>query len=125
MGKVGMAVCYDLRFAGLFQAMGEIDILVLPSAFTQKTGEAHWLPLLKARAIEKQCYLVAANQGGQHDNGRQTFGHSCILSPWGDELALIEKGQGLVSANFDPSFITKIRQQMPIVQHNRFRSHLV
>ncbi|MCC2617655.1 carbon-nitrogen hydrolase family protein [Aestuariibacter halophilus] len=124
-GRVGVAVCYDLRFPGLFQAMGQVDILVLPSAFTQKTGQAHWMPLLSARAIEKQCYVVAANQGGEHQNGRQTFGHSCVVSPWGEMLSMIEKGPGLAIAAVDDEHIHKIRTAMPVDQHNRFRSTFV
>lgn len=125
LGKIGMAVCYDIRFAGLFNAMDDVDILILPSAFTEKTGKAHWHNLLAARAIEKQCYLVAANQGGVHGNGRQTYGHSCIMSPWGEKLAEIEKGSGWISAQLDMQLIENIRKSMPIAQHNKFRSHLV
>ncbi len=87
IGNIGLAVCYDVRFPGLFTAMGDIDILVLPAAFTQRTGEAHWHALLQARAIEKQCFVVAPNQSGVHANGRETYGHSIILSPWGETLA--------------------------------------
>lgn len=124
-GRIGLAVCYDLRFAGLFQAMGEIDILTLPSAFTRKTGEAHWHSLLAARAIEKQCYVIAANQGGVHVNRRETYGHSCIISPWGVKLAEIDLGVGTVSATLDNQELAKIRQAMPVQQHNKFRSYLV
>lgn len=124
-GRLGIAVCYDIRFAGMFQAMGQIDVLVIPAAFTYKTGEAHWQSLLKARAIEKQCYLVAANQGGVHANGRQTYGHSCIISPWGEELASIESGEGMVESRIDPQLVEKIRSAMPVNQHNKFRSYLV
>ena len=124
-GRLGMAVCYDLRFAGLFQAMGQIDVLVLPSAFTRRTGQAHWHSLLAARAIEKQCYVVAANQGGVHANGRETYGHSCIYSPWGVNLSQIEQGVGVAQANMDRSEIEKVRRSMPVYQHNKFRSHFV
>lgn len=124
-GKLGIAVCYDIRFAGMFEAMGQLDVLALPSAFTETTGSAHWHSLLKARAIENQCYLVAANQGGEHENGRQTYGHSCIISPWGQNLAEIAKGAGIVSAPMNPDEITKIRRAMPVRQHNKFRSYFV
>lgn len=124
-GRVGVAVCYDLRFAGLFQAMDDLDLLVLPSAFTEKTGKAHWYPLLAARAIEKQCYLVAANQGGEHANGRQTYGHSCIFSPWGEELVKFDYGSAIIGANLDPALLAKVKANMPVSQHNRFRSHFV
>ena len=124
-GRMGMAVCYDIRFAGMFQAMEQIDLLVLPAAFTEKTGKAHWHSLLTARAIEKQCYLVAANQGGEHANGRKTFGHSCIISPWGEVLCEIPKGEGLIQIHQDNELINQIRKSMPIKQHDKFRSHLV
>lgn len=124
-GRLGLAVCYDLRFPSLFHAMGSIDVLVLPAAFTQKTGEAHWHPLLQARSIEKQCYVVAANQGGEHDNGRMTYGHSCIYSGWGELLTEIRQGPGCVSAQMDFEQLKQIRSNMPVTQHNRFRSELV
>ena len=124
-GKLGMAVCYDLRFPGLFQAMGQIDLLSLPAAFTQTTGQAHWHVLLRARAIELQCHVVAANQGGTHSNGRQTYGHSCIISPWGELQAEIRYGAGLITAPLDTQAQHRIRQHMPVYQHNKFRSHLV
>ncbi|MBT0586887.1 carbon-nitrogen hydrolase family protein [Alteromonas oceanisediminis] len=122
-GRVGLAVCYDVRFPGLFQAMPDVDVVVLPSAFTQKTGEAHWHALLKARSIELQAFMVGANQGGVHANGRETYGNSVIYSPWGKQLALIEKGVGSVTAPLKLSEIPKIRQSMPIMQHKKFRSH--
>lgn len=124
-GRLGIAVCYDVRFPGLFQAMGEIDVLALPAAFTQKTGMAHWHPLMQARSIEKQCYVVAANQGGEHRNGRMTYGHSCIYSGWGELLTEIRQGPGCVSAEMNFEQLQKIRANMPITQHNRFRSELV
>lgn len=122
-GNIGMAVCYDIRFAGLFQALPCLDVLVVPSAFTQRTGEAHWHALLQARAIELQCYVVGANQGGAHSNGRETFGNSCIYSPWGERLSCLDKGPGVVSASFDKELLSSIRQRMPIRQHTRFRSY--
>ncbi|MCV2885769.1 carbon-nitrogen hydrolase family protein [Aestuariibacter sp. AA17] len=123
-GRLGMCVCYDIRFAGMFNAMAQIDVLVVPAAFTQKTGEAHWHSLLQARAIENQCYVVAANQGGEHANGRQTFGHSCIISPWGKILAEIDYGAGSISSSLDFALCEQIRTSMPVAQHNKFRSHL-
>lgn len=124
-GRLGIAVCYDLRFPALFDAMGQIDVLALPAAFTQKTGEAHWHPLLQARSIEKQCYVVAANQGGTHLNGRSTFGHSCVYSPWGELLGEIAQGEGLFSVSQDLNYIREIRAKMPVAQHNKFRSKFV
>ncbi len=108
-----------------FTAMGDIDILVLPAAFTQRTGEAHWHALLQARAIEKQCFVVAANQSGVHANGRETYGHSLVLSPWGETLAERKTDVGLVSAKVDIAERETIKQNMPVAEHNRFRSHFV
>ncbi|MEI6896080.1 MAG: carbon-nitrogen hydrolase family protein [Psychromonas sp.] len=124
--KVGLAICYDLRFPGLFQSLRAqgADILLLPAAFTQVTGDAHWLPLLQARAIENQCYVVAANQGGLHDNGKKTFGHSMVISPWGTVLDKVEMGAGFVCAPFSKVAIDKLRASMPVMIHNRFTSVL-
>lgn len=128
LGRVGLAICYDLRFAGLFQAMcqqyGQIDILTLPAAFTEKTGRAHWHALLNARAIENQCFVVAANQGGEHANGRRTFGHSCILSPWGETLTQCTTGEAILATKPDMTQLKRIRQAMPVADQNRFRSYL-
>ncbi|WP_034475093.1 carbon-nitrogen hydrolase family protein [Aestuariibacter salexigens] len=122
-GRLGLAVCYDLRFAGLFHAMGEIDILALPSAFTKATGKAHWHPLIQARAIENQCYVVAPNQGGEHNNGRQTYGHSCIVSPWGEILVQKREGSGVIQTPCSAAELERIRASMPVRQHDRFRSN--
>lgn len=124
-GRLGLAVCYDVRFAGLFQAMGQLDILAIPAAFTKVTGAAHWHALLQARSIENQCYLVAADQGGIHANGRETYGHSLILSPWRESLAEIAVGQGTIQAEMDHQSIQDIRSSMPVHTHNQFRSYLV
>ena len=125
IGNIGLAVCYDVRFPGLFTAMGDIDILVLPAAFTQRTGEAHWHALLQARAIEKQCFVVAANQVGVHENGRETYGHSLILSPWGETLAQQAHELGVVQTCVTIAERETIKQNMPVAEHNRFRSHFV
>lgn len=124
--KVGLAICYDLRFPALFQALREqgADILLLPAAFTLKTGEAHWQPLLQARAIENQCYVVAANQGGTHLCGRQTYGHSMIISPWGEILDKLEMNEGSVCTPISNTIIKEVRTNMPIMAHNRFSSVL-
>lgn len=115
--KVGLTICYDLRFPSLFQTLRKqgADIILVPAAFTQTTGQAHWLPLLQARAIENQCYIIAANQGG-----REKYGHSMIISPWGEVLEQIEDGEGSIQHLFEKSQIEKIRQAMPILEHNRF-----
>ncbi|GLS89813.1 amidohydrolase [Psychromonas marina] len=124
--KVGLAICYDLRFPALFQTLRAqgADILLLPAAFTQVTGKAHWLPLLQARAIENQCYVIAANQGGTHLCGRQTYGHSMVISPWGEVLDSLDMNEGFVSAPFSKTVIDEVRNSMPIVAHNRFISVL-
>ena len=125
VGRIGLAVCYDVRFPGLFTAMGDVDILVLPAAFTQRTGEAHWTTLLRARAIEKQCFVVGANQTGVHENNRETYGHSAIISPWGDVMAERTTEPGSVSAEADISSREQLKLNMPVSEHNRFRSHFV
>jgi predicted amidohydrolase len=124
-GRLGLAVCYDLRFAGLFEAMGEIDVLVLPSAFTQVTGEAHWHPLLQARAIEKQCYVVAAAQTGVHENNRETYGHTSIWSPWGELLCEVRKEIGIAMFPMSKARLSDIKQSIPVSEHNKFRSSFV
>lgn len=121
--KLGLSICYDLRFPELFRSMFQqaVDIIAVPSAFTQQTGEAHWLTLLKARAIENACYVIAANQGGRHSHGRETFGHSCIISPWGEVLSLCEKGEGIAIAEFSRDFINEVRAKIPVHQHQRIQ----
>jgi predicted amidohydrolase len=121
---VGLGVCYDVRFPGLFQQMSKkgAQIIVLPSAFTQTTGEAHWHALLRARAIENQVYMVAAGQVGIHANGRQTYGHSMIVDAWGEIIAEKITGNGWIGGKFDRQRITQVRSTMPIQQHNRFNS---
>lgn len=121
-GRIGQIVCYDLRFPELVQQMSQIDILVVPSAFTKRTGEAHWHPLLQARSIENQCYVVASNQTGVHNNGRETYGNTCIYSPWGELLANLPSEQGWVSAKYDQTLLAKIRRNMPIQQHKTNRN---
>jgi predicted amidohydrolase len=119
---VGLAVCYDVRFPGLFQRLAHsgAQVIVLPSAFTQRTGEAHWHSLIKARAIENQLYIVAAAQGGIHANGRQTYGHSLIVDPWGSILAQATQGPALIHGCYDGELLRQVRQNMPLRQHNRF-----
>jgi nitrilase len=121
VGKLGLAVCYDLRFPELFREMlnSGLDVIALPSAFTEETGRAHWEVLLRARAIENQCYLVAANQGGLHENGRSTYGHSLIVGPWGEVLACKAKDEGVVSASFDQIKQARIRAEFPALSHRQ------
>jgi len=120
-GKLGMAVCYDLRFPELFRAMADVgmEICVLPSAFTSLTGRAHWEPLLRARAIENLCYMVAPDQGGYHKNGRETYGDSMIIDPWGVVLNRLPHGTGVVVSDIDLEKLRKTRMNFPSLQHKR------
>ncbi|GHT87137.1 apolipoprotein acyltransferase [Betaproteobacteria bacterium] len=121
-GKVGLSVCYDLRFPELFRAMGTVDLIVLPAAFVHTTGQAHWEVLLRARAIENQCYVLAPAQGGRHPNGRKTWGHSMVIDPWGDILACrSEEGEGVVVAELDFARLSEIRHSLPALRHRRLR----
>ncbi|CAL93912.1 carbon-nitrogen hydrolase family protein [Azoarcus olearius] len=116
-GRTGLSVCYDLRFPELFRAMAEPDLIVLPAAFTHTTGRAHWEVLLRARAIENQCYVMAPAQGGCHPSGRVTWGHSMIVDPWGEILACREEGPGFVAADLHPERIASVRASLPALEH--------
>lgn len=119
--RLGMAVCYDLRFPGMFARLAEIgmDLLALPAAFTVPTGQVHWQPLLQARAIESLVYVVASGQSGQHPGGRKTYGHSMIVGPWGEILAECPDGPGIVCADVDMIRLQRLRRQFPVLQHRR------
>lgn len=119
--RVGLSICYDLRFPELFRALmaPPCDLFVLPAAFTYPTGQAHWSLLLRARAVENQCYLLASAQGGTHENGRRTWGHSLVADPWGDVLAVLPEGEGVVCADLDPARIATVRRQLPALTHRR------
>ncbi|HZH56365.1 nitrilase-related carbon-nitrogen hydrolase [Yanghanlia caeni] len=117
LGKVGLSVCYDLRFPELYRAMNDVSLIVVPSAFTYTTGSAHWEILLRARAIENQCYVLAAAQGGKHENGRRTWGHSMLIDPWGDVVACLPEGEGAVTAALDLGRIESVRQSLPALAH--------
>jgi deaminated glutathione amidase len=116
--RVGQSVCYDLRFGELYRALAA-DVLLVPSAFTHTTGQAHWEVLLRARAIENQAYVIASAQGGLHENGRRTWGHSMVIDPWGEVLAMQSGGPGVVLADIDPARLQAVRQQLPALQHRR------
>lgn len=120
-GQTGLSVCYDLRFPELYRALSPLDLIVMPAAFTYTTGQAHWEVLLRARAIENQCYLLASAQGGQHENGRRTWGHSMLISPWGDILDQLPEGEGLVMGRVDPEQIAQVRLNLPALHHRVIR----
>jgi nitrilase len=118
-GRVGLSVCYDLRFPELYRAMGECALIVVPAAFTHTTGMAHWEVLLRARAIENQCYVLASAQGGTHRNGRRTFGHSMLVDPWGEVKAVLQEGEGVVAGALDPAFLSSVRESLPALRHRK------
>ena len=116
-GRIGLAICYDLRFPELFRAMKNVDIIALPAAFTETTGKMHWEVLLRARAIENLAYVVAAAQGGYHINARETHGNSMIVDPWGRVLDRLPRGSGVVIADVNPSYQASLRASLPALSH--------
>ena len=116
-GRIGLAVCYDLRFPEMFRAMKNVDIITLPSAFTETTGKVHWEVLVRARAIENLAYVVAAAQGGYHLSGRETHGNSMIVDPWGRVLDRLPRGSGVVVAEVNPSYQASLRASLPVLTH--------
>ncbi len=116
-GRVGLSICYDLRFPELYRAMGDVDIIVIPSAFTETTGKAHWETLVRARAIENLAYVVASAQGGYHLSGRETHGNSMIVDPWGVILDRLPRGSGVVIANINPAYQASLRKSLPALTH--------
>ena len=124
--NVGLSICYDLRFPELYRNLTALGakIITVPSAFTAVTGKAHWQALLQARAIENQVYIIAAGQQGVHENGRETWGHSMIISPWGEILACLEEGEGSISVEYSQQALDKIRKAIPVAEHNQFESTL-
>lgn len=119
--RLGLSVCYDLRFPELYRALMNppCDVLCVPAAFTHTTGQAHWETLLRARAVENQCYVLASAQGGTHENGRRTWGHSMVVGPWGEVLDELDEGEGFVIAELDAARLAQVRLQLPALRHRR------
>lgn len=116
-GRVGMSVCYDLRFPELYRALGDVNLILVPAAFTYTTGKAHWELLLRARAVENQCYVLAPAQGGVHPNGRRTWGHTMLVDPWGEIVQVLADGPGVVRGNIDPARLAEVRGALPALRH--------
>ena len=115
--RLGLSICYDLRFPEMYRKIGVVDLILVPSAFTATTGKAHWEMLLRARAVENQAYVLAPAQGGHHQNGRDTYGHSMIIDPWGKVLAVLAGGPGVVTAEIDHAEIARVRHSLPALTH--------
>jgi nitrilase len=121
-GKIGLSVCYDLRFPELYRAMGEVDMIVIPSAFTETTGKAHWESLVRSRAIENLCYVIAPAQGGYHLSGRETHGNSMIVDPWGVVLDQLPRGSGIVTASINTHYQESLRKSLPALKHKTIKA---
>ena len=115
----GLSICYDLRFPELYRALGQVDCHIIPAAFTHTTGKDHWEILLRARAIENQCYVLASAQGGIHQNQRRTWGHSMLIDPWGQVLADLPEGEGFISGVLSKDKLNKVRSQLPALAHRK------
>ncbi|HXF65522.1 MAG TPA: carbon-nitrogen hydrolase family protein [Burkholderiales bacterium] len=120
-GRLGLSICYDLRFPELYRAMKEVDIILVPSAFTETTGRAHWETLIRARAIENLAYVLAPAQGGYHANGRETHGDSMIVDPWGVVLDRLPRGSGVVVAGVNLEHLGRLRRSLPALEHRTLR----
>jgi len=121
-GKIGLSICYDLRFPELYRAMGEVDMIVIPSAFTETTGKAHWESLVRSRAIENLCYVIAPAQGGYHLSGRETHGNSMIVDPWGVVLDQLPRGSGIVTASINTHYQESLRKSLPALKHKTIKA---
>ena len=118
-GRIGLSICYDLRFPELYRAMKDVDLILVPSAFTETTGKAHWETLIRARAIENLAYVLAPAQGGYHVNGRETHGDSMIVDPWGAVLDRLPRGSGVVVAGINPEYVHRLRKSLPALTHRK------
>ena len=121
-GRVGLSICYDVRFPELYRAFTDLALIVVPAAFTVPTGAAHWETLLRARAIENQCYVLAGAQSGTHPGGRRTWGHSMLVDPWGEVVASHADGPGIVIGNIDAARIADVRARLPAFSHRKIGS---
>jgi nitrilase len=121
-GKIGLSACYDLRFPELYRAMGKVDMIVVPAAFTDTTGKAHWETLVRARAIENLCYVIAPAQGGYHLSGRETHGNSMIVDPWGVILDRLPRGSGVVIASINTHYQDSLRKSLPALKHKTIKA---
>lgn len=121
VGRLGLSICYDIRFPELYRRLfnERVELVTVPAAFTRVTGEAHWEVLLRARAIENQCYVIGAGQGGVHNERRETYGHSMIIDPWGRVLGVLDSGEGVVVADIDLPALHELRRKMPVFSHRR------
>jgi nitrilase len=118
-GRLALSICYDVRFPELYRGLGQFDVMFVPSAFTVPTGRAHWEILLRARAVENQAYVVAPAQGGLHPGGRRTYGHTLVVDPWGEVLAVRPEGEGVVLAEIDTDRIQEVRRSLPALLNRR------
>jgi predicted amidohydrolase len=118
-GRIGLSICYDLRFPELYRAMKDVDLILVPSAFTETTGKAHWETLIRARAIENLAYVLAPAQGGYHVNGRETHGDSMIVDPWGAVLDRLPRGSGVVVAGINPEYVQRLHKSLPALTHRK------
>jgi deaminated glutathione amidase len=115
--RIGMSICYDVRFPEMYRVLAPVDLILVPSVFTYVTGHAHWETLLRSRAIENQCYVLAPAQGGRHENGRRSWGHSLLIDPWGEIISVLPEGEGIVVGELDAARLAEVRANLPALTH--------